>query len=385
MIGREATRTTALALLAAIACPAIANAQDDAKPAPPELRWIDASTLDVEGRAFEDRKAPFDRLPARAESLVRPPVWELSRHSAGMAVRFVTDAARIEARWTLSSDRLDMPHMPASGVSGLDLYVRTDDGLRWVSATRPSARTNQVRLLSLREKTASPREYTLYLPLYNGVERIEIGIADDASFESATPRQKPIVFYGTSITHGASASRPGACHVAILGRRLDRAVVNLGFSGQGKMDGELADLLAEIDASVYVVDCLPNMTPALVGERAEPFVRRLRSLKPDTPILLVEDRTFAQARFIPGRLAEHEARRAALRRAFETITAEGGAPIGYLEGELLLGADGDDTVDGSHPSDLGFWRQANAFEPALRALLGASSAGQPPAAGTSRR
>jgi hypothetical protein len=344
-------------------------AQEKPVAPPPELRWIDASALDIEGRAFTDRAAPFDRLPGRAETLVRKQVWDLSRHAAGMAVRFWTDAPRIEARWTLTSDRLEMPHMPASGVSGLDLYVRTESGLRWVSATRPNKKQNQARLLGLRDKTDEPREYTLYLPLYNGVESLEIGVSADASFEGAAARPKPIVFYGTSITHGASASRPGACHVAILGRRLDLPVVNLGFSGQGRMDAELADLLAEIDAAVYVVDCLPNMTPALVAERAEPFLRKLRSLKPDTPVLMVEDRTFAQAPFVPGRLAEHAARRRPLRKAFEVLRAEGGAPIGYLEGHTLLGEDGDDTVDGSHPSDLGFWRQANAFEPALRALL----------------
>jgi len=361
-------RAAASTLLAFSACMAAANAQQE-QPTAPELVWTDASTLDVEGRAFEDRAGPFDRLPARAKELVRPQVWDLSRHSAGLAVRFVTDAPRIEARWTLTSDQLAMPHMPASGVSGLDLYVRTDAGLRWVSATRPSKQANQARLAGLGPKPPEPREYTLYLPLYNGVSSLEIGVPPDARLEPAPARTRPIVFYGTSITQGASASRPGACHVALLGRRLDHPVVNLGFSGQGRMDDALADLLAEIDAAVYVVDCLPNMTPKLVAERAEPFLRRLRSLRPDTPILVVEDRTFAQAQFVPGRLAEHAARRAPLRRAFETLTAEGGAPIGYLEGETLLGADGDDTVDGSHPSDLGFHRQADAFEPALRALL----------------
>ncbi|MGA1607217.1 MAG: SGNH/GDSL hydrolase family protein [Planctomycetota bacterium] len=362
----------AIATLLAVLGPATAAlpAQEQ-PPEPPELRWIDARSLDLEGRAFADRAAPFDRLPARAETIVRAPVWELSRHSAGMAVRFWTDAPRIEARWTLTSDRLEMPHMPASGVSGLDLYVRTESGLRWVSATRPNKKQNQARLLGLRDRTDAPREYTLYLPLYNGIESLEIGVSADASFEGAPARPQPIVFYGTSITHGASASRPGTCHVAILGRRLDHPTVNLGFSGQGRMDAEIADLLAEIDAAVYVIDCLPNMTPALVAERAEPFLRRLRALRPETPVLLVEDRTFAQAPFVPGRLAEHEARRRPLRSAFERLRAEDGAPLGYLEGTKLLGADGDDTVDGSHPSDLGFWRQANAFEPALRALLSA--------------
>src|SRR5205085_2015483 len=143
---------------------------------------------------------------------------------------------------------------------------------------------------------AGQREFLLYLPLYNGVSSVEIGIAKGSTLAKgpARPpeRQKPIVFYGTSITQGGCASRPGMVHTAILGRRLDRPVINLGFSGSGRMEPAMATLLAELDPAVYVLDCLPNMSAAEVAERMEPFVRTLRKAHPRTPIVMAEDRLY---------------------------------------------------------------------------------------------
>ncbi len=332
------------------------------------LQWVNGDSLSVEGRAFDVRAAPWDRLPARAESIVRPPVWGNSRHSAGIAIRFVSDSPTIAVRWRLTSDRLAMPHMPATGVSGVDLYVRLDrpDGptWRWVANGRPTGVENERTLVSALPPVS--REWLLYLPLYNGTASIEIGVAADATIEPAKERGRPIVFYGTSITHGACASRPGMTHVAILGRRMDVPVVNLGFSGSGTLDPEMADLMAEIDASVYVLDCLPNLDGSKVAARAAPFVRRLRSLRPKVPIVLVEDRTYADAIFNPAKDRRNQANRAALRAAHAALVDEGFDHIFYLEGDELLGSDGEGTVDSSHPNDLGFVRQADAFEPVLR-------------------
>src|SRR5262249_5941177 len=142
---------------------------------------------------------------------------------------------------------------------------------------------------------AGRREYLLYLPLYNGVSSVEIGLPKGAKLEKADPYgpgdRKPIVFYGTSITQGGCASRPGMVHTAILQRRLAFPVINLGFSGNGRMEPEIATLFAELDPAVYVLDCLPNMSAAEVTERIDPFVTVLRKAHPDTPILLVEDRS----------------------------------------------------------------------------------------------
>jgi hypothetical protein len=337
------------------------------------LTWHDVTDWGVEGRGWADepRARFFDRFPAAAEATLTPAVWSLSRDSAGMLTRFRTDASAIHLRVALRSARLAKPHMPASGVSGVDLYARDDDGRwRWVAATMPTAQTQEVVLVE--GLALGEREYAAFLPLYNGVESLEIGVPPGASFTGLQPRPWPIVFYGTSITHGACASRPGMTHVAILGRRLDRPVLNLGFSGNGRMDEAVGELLGRLDAACYVIDCLPNMDAALVRERCVPLVRRLRELRPTTPIVLVEDRRFTNEWITPAKRAFHDANHAALREAFLSLEAEGVGRLWYVPGDGLLGADGEAAVDASHPNDLGFMRQADAFAPILRAALDAA-------------
>ena len=341
------------------------------KPAA-ELVWSNLRDLDVEGKGWSDTKASYDRLPAKAEKTVRDAVWGLSRHSAGLCVRFVTDAPEIHAKWTLTSASLAMPHMPATGVSGVDLYVKSDDGKwRWLAVGFPRNQANDLRLVGGLPKGS--REYLLYLPLYNGVSSVELGVPKQHAIGKAPARaagaDKPIVFYGTSITQGGCASRPGMVHTAILGRWLDRPVINLGFSGNGRMELELANLMAELDPCVYVLDCLPNMGAKEVSERTEPFVRILRKTRPSTPILLVEDRSYTNSHLLPGQRERNATSRKALRQAHDNLIKAGVPALFYLEGETLLGDDREDTVDGSHPTDLGFVRQAEAFAKALRPIL----------------
>jgi lysophospholipase L1-like esterase len=156
---------------------------------------------------------------------------------------------------------------------------------------------------------------------------------------------------------------------AILGRRLRRPVVNLGFSGNGRMEPEVGALLAELDPCVYAIDCLPNMNEETVRERAAPLVRQIRRARPDTPILLVEDRSFTNTPFFPARKEHHRKSREALRRAFRELTESGVEQLYYLDGDHLLGLDGEAATDGSHPNDLGMVRYADAYEPVLRAIL----------------
>ncbi|MEI7731656.1 MAG: SGNH/GDSL hydrolase family protein [Verrucomicrobiota bacterium] len=336
------------------------------------LQWTEIRTLGIEGQGWTDVKEPYDRLPAKAEEKVPKAVWSLSRHSSGMHVRFVTDASAIHARWAVGSSNLAMPHMAATGVSGLDLYVKTETGAwRWLAVAKPVTQTNTVALVS--NLPPGRREYLLYLPLYNSTRFVELGVPEGASLTKAGPwgtgTRKPVVYYGTSILHGACASRPGMVHSAILGRRYDFPHINLGFSGNGKMEIELADLLAELDASVYVLDCLPNMTADQVTARVEPFVMKLRATHPKTPILLVEDRTYADAFLLQSRRQRNDTSRAALKAAYERLLQAGVKGLHYIPGENLLGDDGEGTVDSSHPNDLGFMRQAAVFGQVLEPLL----------------
>lgn len=337
-----------------------------------ETAWKDCRELRIEGKGWSDTLSFYDRLPGRAKGTVRDPVWDLGQHSAGICCRFVTDAPAIQARWSLRFESLAMHHMPATGVSGLDLYVRTAGVWRWAGFGAPTQYpTNAGPLVA--NVAPGAREYLLYLPLYNGVTSVEVGVPAGCRLEPGPTRpethHRPVVFYGTSITQGGCASRPGMAHVAILGRWLDRPVINLGFSGNGTMDLSVAELLAELDPAVYVIDCLPNMHPELVAERTPPLVAAIRRARPRTPIVLVEDRTYGNAYLVPGGEQVQQGMRAALRAVYDDLALAGDRHLHYQPGPCLLGDDDEGTVDASHPTDLGFHRQAAAMLPLLQGLV----------------
>jgi hypothetical protein len=340
-------------------------------PSAIELSWVDAKKLTIEGLGFKDVKAPYDRLPGRAEGVVPPNVWNLSHDSAGALVRFTASTSEIRARWTLTNSNLASANITAIASSGLDLYAKTDAGKwRWLGFGQPKFPDSAATLIS--GIPVTEREFMVYLPLRNGVTSLEFGVPKGATIKPGPARaagSKPIVFYGTSITHGISASRPGMTHVAMLGRTFNREVINLGFSGNGRMEPEVVKLVAELDPAVFVLDCLPNMGPQQVTERTVPGVKILRAAHPNTPILLVEDRNIQTGYLVESRRSANEANHAALRAAFAALQAEKIPHIYYLEGANLLGDDGEGTVDGSHPTDLGYARQAAEFERVLRPIL----------------
>lgn len=318
----------------------------------------------IGGRGWADT-APYQRLPGRFKDKVRPPVWQLSTQSAGLYLHFTVDKPTpVGIRWELTSNNY-LPHMSPIGVNGLDLYLKSNGKWRWVSSAKPS-RSDTVNVVERFFNTAPGNEYMIYLPLYTGVKKIELALAPEAKPLPVATGKKPLVVYGTSIVHGCSASRPGMPYPAILGRKFDLPVVNLGFSGNGTLDPEFAAMLAEIPASVYILDCLPNMTSMPgdeVAKRVDGFVRELRRLAPDTPIILLEDRQYASS----TKPQPHWER---VRHVAEKLKQDGIAKLYYIRGETLIGDDGEATVDGSHPTDLGMMRYAEALAPVLAQALG---------------
>jgi hypothetical protein len=361
-------RSPGWVVLAGVWAAAVLAAQTDPLFSEPAI-WKPASALGVEGQGWTATKHPFDRLPAKAEGKVRPPVWNLAQDSAGFRVRFVTNARWIRVRWTLRKQQLALLHMPASGVSGLDLYARDGGAWKWVACAFPERPEASDRILA-RGLDGARREYLLYLPLYNGMETLEIGVAKDSTLEpAARDVRKPIVFYGTSILQGGCASRPGMAYPSILGRRLDWPVINLGFSGNAKTEPELAELLAELDPAVYVLDSLPNLSAQEAAERLEPFYRTIRKARPLTPILLVEHISYTDAPFVAARRRKYEDANAVAQALYKKAVAEGDGRLYYLPGHALLGVDGEGAVDGTHPTDLGFLRMADVMEGPLRRIL----------------
>lgn len=333
------------------------------------IAWHNVQDWGIEGRGFDDTEAYFDRLPKRAAGVVRDAVWNLSRDTSGMSVRFATDAEAIHVRYTLLKPNLAMPHMPATGVSGIDLYGQGTGGTWHYVRTLSPTQQSMSKLLQ-DGLVAGERRYQIYLPLYNGVRSLEIGVPEDARFQGISPRtQKPILFYGTSITQGGCASRPGMSFTNILGRRLDVPMLNFGFSGNGRMELEVARFLAELDPAAFVIDCSANCTPEIIAERAAPLVTLLRGAHGNMPILLVDERLHTNAPLLPSVESNHAAKSAALRSVFEDLQQAGVEHLHYRDDAGLLGDDGEATVDGSHPTDLGMLRYADALEADLRALL----------------
>ena len=235
----------------------------------------------------------YVRLPQRAEGKVRKPVWDLSRNSAGLAIHFFSNAPELKVRYQVSGP-LNMPHMPTTGVSGVDLYSIDSDGQwRFYFGGYPSGDTLQYHYTNIGKDMYHDRgyEFRLYLPPYNTIKWLEIGVPenDELTFIPVSP-EKPILLYGTSIAQGACASRPGMTWGTILQRSLGYPLINLGFSGNGRLEKEVLDFICEIDARLYILDCLPNLTPKSKDEITQlvsDAVKQIRATH-SSPILLVE-------------------------------------------------------------------------------------------------
>ena len=342
------------------------------------LKWIDGRTLPLEGRAFDDTAAYYDRLPANVSTNVNGGVRSMKHHTAGMQFRFTTDSKRLVFKWIPYTRRLSMDHMPSTGVSGIDVYRLDANAENWLYVKTGRIKSAKGGSLSLDWTPGTP--CLVNLPLYNGIKEFSLGLEPAASVSPLPPRksgiEKPVVFYGTSITHGGCASRPGMSFVNIVGRDLDVPVVNLGFSGSGVMELEMSEHLARIDASCYVLDCLWNMGTTTgetanaahgrrkgrnVEENYEPFIRNLRAKRPDVPIVMAE-----QCDVYGGGL---NAKDRYVKALYEKLVAEGWKNLVYLTKDEMFPRDMNGTVDGVHPNDWGMVSLAKAYGEAVKQAL----------------
>jgi hypothetical protein len=341
---------------------------DRSKKVEADLCWFDVREWGVEGKGWNDTANYYGRLPRRAEKSL-PELGQKGRHATGLSCEFETNAHRIESRWRLQLKQLDEPNMNRATFSGLDLYARDKTTWRWAGAAR-NHKSRQARDTLVMDMNPVTRRFRLYLPLRNPVVRLEIGVPRGATFVPIAPRTtKPIVYYGSSIVHGAYASRAGVIHPSVLGRWLNRPVINLGFSGQAKMHEAMAHLLAELEPAVFVLDPLPNMDAPLVKERAEKFLRILGEARPQTPVVMVEDFPMTQAWLRPSHLRAQKAKWKVFSQIYRRLRDGGYSQLNYVEGLHSIGDDNSGTLDGIHPNDAGYERLAKNLLPTLRQIL----------------
>lgn len=332
------------------------------------VKWIDGKFLPIEGRMFNNVDNYYDRLPSTVTTNVNSGVRGMKSHTTGLQFRFSTDSKSLCFKWLTTSSELGMHHMPATGKSGLDVY-RQDKNGKWRYVATCSI--YDAKKGGMRQISWTPGDPCLVnLPLYNGIKSFKLGIDPDASVKALPPRKsginKPVVFYGTSITHGGCASRPGLSFVNIVGRDLDVPIVNLGFSGSGVMEFEMSEHLASIDASCYVLDCLWNMDldqrkGRNVVENYEKFIRNLRAKRPAVPIVMAEQCDV----YCNGPNAKDKF----IRALYEKLVKEGWKDLVYLPKTDMYSGDTEGTVDGCHPNDIGMASMAKAFGAAVKEAL----------------
>lgn len=333
-----------------------------------QLRWIDpiAAGAQVHGQGWEELSGTFVRLPDKTESMVRKAVWDLSRNSAGLSLVFCTDAGEITVRYKVKGS-LNMFHFPTTGVSGVDMYAIGPGRKALWCAPVFTPKFGEYITYEYKELNGS-REYQLLLPTYNTIESLEIGVPADATLDFV-PRsgRKPVVVYGTSIAQGACASRPGNAWTSIVGRELDIPVVNLGFSGNGRLEPEVFELMAGIDAAAYVIDCLPNMDVSndIEGLLKEGIgiLRRAHGC----PIILVEH-SGTCSEYTSGLRTQYIELNRRQKQTYDSMRKSGIRKLYYItHKEIYPGMDGQ--VEGVHLNDMGMHKQAAAVARKLRKVL----------------
>ncbi len=342
-----------------------------------EWKWtnpMDAGFPVIQNQGWADEIGhTYVRLPDRAKAEVREAVWNLSRNSSGLAIHFYCNAPKITVRYQMSGG-LNMPHMPSTGVSGVDLYSIDSEG-KWSFCTGGFSFGDTITYTYTglgRDKFHNRGfEYRLYLPLYNSVRWLEIGTPEESEIKFI-PRseEKPVVIYGTSIVHGACSSRPAMSWTNILQRALDFPIVNLGFSGNGKLEKNVLSYITEQDARLYVLDCLPNLTEKTDAEVTDLVIAAVRQIRDrrNAPILLVEHAGYSNGTSNRQQYDLYTRLNAASRRGYEALLREGVENLYYLSHDEL-GYTADAWVDAVHPSDLGATTQASAVEKKVRSIL----------------
>ena len=333
--------------------------------------YTDASEFPVYGKAVENTSARYERLPSELKGVSREPLWYLGRNSAGLYIRFRSNSTSIHARWE-STFNNSMTHMTDTGTKGLDLYALVDGEWRHVCSAQPQGKKSERRIIA--DMDPVEREYMLYLSLYDGVSSLEIGVDEGATLAQPavdSPRtDKPIVMYGTSILQGGCANRPGMAHTNIISRRLDREVINLGFSGNALLDMEIARLMASVeDPGLFVLDYAPNAYADMIDESGEKFFRVIRDAHPDFPVILVEDVIFPHTAYDNRIKEEVILKNQAQKRLFTRLKKSGEKKIYYIGAEGMIGDDGEATVDGIHFTDLGMMRYVDHVLPTIKKAL----------------
>lgn len=305
----------------------------------------------------------YCRIPEDWRSEMTPNVQRLAFHTSGGVIRFLTDSPRIGLRVHLTSGE-DMPHMPRTGSSGTDIYLGSGTERRYVNTLKPLFNDDYYEGATL--LPGGVTEVTIYLPLYNGVRRLEIGVEPGASVQSPGPHicAAPIVFYGSSITQGGCACRTSTDYPAVVCRRLDAGLINLGFSGSALGELPLAEFIASLEMGCLVYDYDNNAPDSEHLRKTHlPFIQSFLERRPEVPVVFLSKTNFNSED------PDDSVRRRIVYASFRWAE-DNGYRAAFVDGSTLFGKDTElCTVDSLHPNDLGFYFMGKAVTDTVRRLL----------------
>ena len=305
----------------------------------------------------------YRRLPENVAKSVNEGVYNLHIHTAGGRIKFVTDSEFVVIK-AVMPDICRMPHFALTGSSGFDLYVGKKEVYHNTFVPPFDIADGYESVVHFSER--KQREITLNFPLYSAVSELYIGIEETALLKrsSGYKYEKPIVFYGSSITQGGCASRPGNSYESIVSRALQTDYINLGFSGSARAEETIADYISKLDMSVFVYDYDYN-APSVehLKNTHQRMFMKIRQNNPDLPIVILSRPKFTLTQ-------EEKERLEIITKTYADAVSSGDKNVFLIDGTMLMKyAKNDGTVDGCHPNDLGFYSMAKALIPTLKSIL----------------
>lgn len=333
-----------------------------------KLKFVDAIELGIHGYTKQTDKSPYYRFDHTPYKGFNKTIISHSKKPAGLYIAFKTNSSQISASWANIPSRMG-DNMTGILQKGLDLYIKVDGKWTFASVGRvstlpeKSSRTNSL----VKNLYEGEKECILYLPGWCTLTKLKIGIDDWAEIEGMpSPFRHKVVVHGSSITHGASASRPGLTYTAQLSRNLGIDFVNFGFSGQCKMQPQFLAFLKSCEADAFVFDTFSNPTKKEIEARLENFVGELVKAHPGKPLIFLQTPIEYEYRFNTSKYDSQKNKKATVSQMMKVL-AKRYKDVYFLEVPNVLGADG--SIDNSHPTDLGFNRFVKAYQPKIAKIL----------------
>lgn len=324
----------------------------------------------LSGFAWYDREHKSCRLPEAILPKTNDGVKSLAWHTSGGMLRFRTDSTVIAIKAKLLHKNT-MKHMPNTGSAGFDLYLGMGKDKKFLKMCAPEVGFDSVEGIIIDNLPKYMREWTINFPLYNGIKELSIGLDPESTIEKPHPFtiEKPLLFYGSSITQGGCASRPGNAYTHMIARWLDANLINLGFSGSGRGEPAVAEAIASLDLSAFIMDYDHN-APTIEHLIAthENFFRIIRKKRPSLPVIFVTRCDYDKTP------TECEERASVVRATYENALLSGDKNVYFIHGKTLFGRNDRDacTVDGCHPNDIGFYRMAKHIYPVVKKAVSSS-------------